>query len=258
VGIVVCAVSLAAVLVAPGRSAAPRLTFPGGPYFIVDCGFSHRNNDDPIVFPGQPGRSHNHTYIGNRSVNAGSTAASLRGGATTCATEADASTYWVPTLFVGREAIPPLAGIVYYIRRTPQRVVPFPPGMKLVAGDQHAKRAQAASVVSWSCFGVGGAPRTGAVPACGSNQALQLRVEFPNCWNGKTVDSADHRRHMAYASAGRCPASHPVAVPTISLILLYPEVPRHAQPASGRFGAHADFMNGWDQDALSALVARLN
>jgi hypothetical protein len=30
------------------------------------------------------------------------------------------------------------------------------------------------------------------------------------------------------------------------------------QPASGRLGAHADFVNGWDQEALSKLVATLN
>ena len=67
-------------------------TFPGGPYFNVACGFSHRNNDDPIVFPGAPGRSHNHTYIGNTNVHAFSTPASLRGGETTCELPGDAST----------------------------------------------------------------------------------------------------------------------------------------------------------------------
>ena len=28
--------------------------------------------------------------------------------------------------------------------------------------------------------------------------------------------------------------------------------------AAGRFGAHADFVNGWDQATLEALVATLN
>ena len=28
--------------------------------------------------------------------------------------------------------------------------------------------------------------------------------------------------------------------------------------AAGRFGAHADFVNGWDQETLEALVATLN
>lgn len=59
---------------------------------------------------------------------------------------------------------------------------------------------------------------------------------------------------MKYASLGVCPASHPVALPTIVLIVLYPPVPRGSQVASGKFAAHADFMNGWDQTELERLV----
>ena len=252
-------VAAAAALLAPSeQSAAPTLAFPGAPYFAIGCGFSHRNNDDPVVFPKQPGRSHNHTYIGNRSVDAFSTPASLRGGSTTCEEPSDGSTYWTPTLYFGREPIPPLVGIVYYIKHTVARATPFPTDLKIVAANPNAQRPQAKGVVSWSCGGVGTTPRFTAVPACSPNQLLQLLVRFPNCWNGRTTDSPDHKRHMAYSSAGRCPTSHPVPVPTITLILLYPPVPRSAQLSSGRFGGHADFINGWDEDALAKLVAGLN
>ena len=44
-------------------------------YFAVACGFSHRNQDDPIVYPRERGRSHDHTYFGNSSTNAFSTPA---------------------------------------------------------------------------------------------------------------------------------------------------------------------------------------
>jgi Domain of unknown function (DUF1996) len=253
-----------ALLAAPSQSAVPRPKqglvdeFPGGPYFVVGCGFSHRNNDDPIVFPGEPGRSHNHTYIGNRFANASSSPPSLRGEATTCALPADSSTYWVPTLYLRRQPILPLVGLVYYVRHTSEPVRPLPAGLKIVAGDADARRRQPLGVASWSCGGVGRAPRSSTVPACGSDRVLQLRVQFPNCWNGKSLDSADHKRHMAYASRGRCPASHSVSVPTIGIILLYPAVEARAQLSSGRFGAHADFINGWDQEALAGLVAGLN
>jgi len=250
--------------VASTSSAAPSSanqlgpSFPGGPYFVLVCGVSHRSNDDPIVFPNQSGRAHNHTFIGNRSVDASSTSSSLRGGSTTCEMDSDASTYWVPTLFVGRDAVTPLVGLVYYTRRTPERVAAFPADLKMIAGDQHARRAQSKAVVSWSCGGLGATRRFAAIPACSETQAVQLRVHFPSCWNGRSSDSPDHKRHMTYSSGGRCPASHPVAVPTITLILLYPSVPKSAQVASGRFGGHADFMNGWDQDELVRLVADLN
>lgn len=250
----------AALLAAPGQSAKPQVpAFPGGSYFVVGCGFSHRNNDDAIVFPGEPGRAHNHTYIGNRSVEASTTAASLRGGETTCGDAGDSSAYWVPTLFARGDPIRPLVGLVYYVNKTSGSVRPLPAGLKMVAGDQHARRPQSLAVASWSCSILSRTPRSSTVPTCSENQVLELRVHFPNCWDGTSLDSADHKRHMAYASLGRCPASHPVLVPTIMLILLYlPMEANGGQVASGRFGAHADFINGWDQEALSKLVATLN
>ena len=243
------------------RAAADQSTrpFPGGEYFVVGCGFSHMNNDDPIVFPGKPGASHNHTFIGNRVVDSATTPASLLGGDSTCLDVGDASAYWVPTLFAGGRAVKPLVGAGYYVRRTLGPVQPFPPGLKMIAGNQTARRAQSLSVVGWACGGLGTYPRSAAVPACGPDRALHLRATFPNCWNGRDVDSVDHKRHVAYAISGMCPRSHPVALPSLVLIFLYPStgLVRPVQ-ASGRFGAHADFVNGWDQEQLEALVAALN
>jgi hypothetical protein len=267
--LIFCTAAIAAVggalLAAPDQRAAtkPRTEspaqFPGGPYFVVGCGFSHRNNDDPIVFPGEHGRSHNHTYVGSRSVDAFTTAGSLRSSDTTCGNPADSSTYWTPTLYIGRDPIPPLLGLAYYVRRTVERVVPIPAGLKMVAGNPEAKRPQNKAIVSWSCGGIRGLPRYSAVPPCSLNRALQLRVVFPNCWTGKTLDSPNHTRHMAYASrVGRCPQSHPVAIPTIALIFFYPTMPARAAVSSGRFAAHADFINGWDQDVLDYISAGLN
>ncbi len=256
--LLVAAGGAAIVLVTAPRAAssAPQ-AFPGGPYYVIGCGFSHFNNDDPIAFPGQPGRSHNHTYIGARNVNASTTPASLRGGPTTCPDDGDASAYWVPTLFAGREPIRPFAALAYYVKRTYEPIHLPPAGLKMIAGNADARRPQSTSVVSWSCGGVGAARVFATIPACAERQTLVLRVNFPNCWNGKTADSADHKQHMAYSSAGRCPSTHPVPVPTITLIVLYPPA-GGAQPSSGRYGAHADFMNGWDDAVLGGQVAALN
>ncbi len=210
------------------------------------------------MFPGSPGRSHNHTFVGNRSTDASTTAASLLGGETTCQPETDASAYWVPTLFERGRHVNPLTAIVYYVRRTHDRVVPIPPGLKMVAGDQYATRRQPKNNVSWSCGALGGKPRFYALPQCRPSQPLQLQVTFPSCWNGRDLDSANHRSHMRYAVAKRCPASHPVAVPTIALLVLYPPVSKHARLSSGKFGGHADFINGWDQDVLAKLVTGMN
>jgi len=259
------AVVLTVALASAARSATPDAAsralardFPGGPYFTVVCGFSHRNNDDPIRFPNQPGRSHNHTYIGNRSVDASTTPTSLRGGATTCDVDEDSSTYWVPTVFVGREPITPLAGLVYYTKHTNGPVVAPPPGLKAVAGNPAARRRQSKAVVSWSCGGVGGTPRFAVLPSCTEDDALELEVVFPNCWDGKETDSPNHKRHMSYATAGECPKTHPVRLPTVTLVLLYPPLPRGAIVSAGKFAGHADFINGWDQDALVRFVGAMN
>ena len=241
------------------RAAVTRpLVFPGGPHFVLSCGFSHRNNDDPIVFSEEPGRSHNHTYIGNFSVDASTTPSSLLGGRSTCDFEADASAYWMPTLYVGRRAVLPLAGFAYYVKRTSTPVSPFPAGLKMIAGNAAARRPQPRGIAAWACGELGNGRRYATVPACARDHLLQLQITFPNCWNGTGLDSADHKRHMAYASAGRCPASHPTPAPTLIVIVLYPDTLPQAQVASGRFAIHADFMNGWNQTTLAGLVAELN
>lgn len=246
---------------AAGSSAAPSParatavpTFP----LVVPCGFSHRNRDDPIVYPGRPGRSHDHTFFGNRSTNAFSTPKSLRAARrTTCGQPADTAAYWAPTLFVGRRAILPAVLVATYRRTTTALVEPYPAGLKMVAGDSHARRPQSTAHVYWSCVS---APdrRWSTIPTCaGIRRGLQLNVRFPNCWNGRRTDSPDHRSHMAYSSGGACPASHPVAVPALTLMITYPVVGGpQALPSSGRFATHADFFNAWDQGTFAGLVDR--
>jgi Domain of unknown function (DUF1996) len=241
----------------PAASTAPLQfapNFPGGPYYALACSFSHRSNDDPIVFPGQPGASHNHTFIGNRSVDAATTAASLIGGKTSCESDFDSSAYWVPTLYVGREDVEPLAAVVYYVNRSNESISAPPAGLVMLAGNAYAKSRQPKGIAAWSCGAVGGRPRFATIPACSPDMMLQLQATFPNCWDGRRLDSPDHRQHVRYAVRGLCPASHPVALPTVVLIVLYPPVPRGSQVASGKFSQHADFMNGWDQAELERLI----
>ena len=56
--------------------------------------------DDPIVYPGQVGKSHLHVFFGNTGANANSTAASIAGsGNSTCdGGTVNRSAYWVPAL----------------------------------------------------------------------------------------------------------------------------------------------------------------
>ena len=53
------------------------------PEFNAACTYSHSLKDDPIVFPGLPGASHMHSFIGNRSTDANTTADTLLANAGT-------------------------------------------------------------------------------------------------------------------------------------------------------------------------------
>lgn len=117
----------------------------------------HANDDDPIVFPGQPGKSHPHTFFGNTSTDADSTLASLLAGASTCKPHADCAGYWVPTLYQNGKEVRPAKGQFYYNLRGYDQMRAFPPGLKIVSGDSHAHHPQSTRIVYWDCGGAIGA-----------------------------------------------------------------------------------------------------
>ena len=85
---------------------------------------------------------------------------------------------------------------------------------------------------------------------------------FPECWDGRHLDSADHKSHMAYAKDpdddGRfsCPATHPVPVPRLFFSISYPihDGTRLTLASGSPFTMHGDFINSWRQRKLKALV----
>jgi Domain of unknown function (DUF1996) len=230
--------------------------------FVADCSLSHRAANDPIVFHGMPGSSHMHDFFGNRSTDASSTLRSLRRRAGNCVPADDRSGYWTPTLYRHGRPLKPVQVQVYYqdfFRFG--RVLPFPQGLRVVAGRADAKAPQR-GVVRWSCRQdqVGGDPAR--IPSCGST-FVALRITFPDCWDGRRLDSRNHRSHMAYNRAGgmelgpqRCPRSHPVVVPTLQLNVVYPiHDGSGVRLASGHpLTAHADFFNAWSSVVLARRV----
>ncbi len=241
-----------------GRGDTALLRQLAGVNFISSCRFSHRAMDDPIVYPGQPGKSHDHSFVGNRSTSAFSTLDSLLAAATTCQRVADTAAYWMPTLIVNGSAVAPQGATIYYRRRTIDNVRPFPSGLKMIAGDSHATSAQSLAVTYWNCGAETGIPPSSTVPTCpdARGSSLRLHVNFMDCWDGANLDSADHKSHMAYSMRGRCDAAHPVAVPRITLIYRYPVTGAGTVELSsgGQFSAHADFFNAWQQGRLTGLV----
>jgi Domain of unknown function (DUF1996) len=224
-----------------------------GASFAVRCDFSHRNSDDPIVHPGKEGAAHSHDFFGNRSTSAHSGYRRLlaTGKGTTCTRKADKAAYWMPTMSWNGQTINSRRAVFYYRAggKDNAKVAPFPAGLKVVTprGKQ----------VSWRCGSRGGANRP---PSRCPGGVLGVRIIFPDCSNGK-LDSYNHRAHMAYSKpiAGkvRCPSSHPISVPVLTMNVTFP-LPTSRGPARLSSGLpstiHADFFNAWRQETLRVLV----
>ena len=229
------------------------------PAFILSCGFSHRAAVDPIVMPGMVGMSHVHDFFGNSGTDENSTSASLSSsGRSSCTATQDRTGYWAPMLSLNGAPVSPVRMRVYYRAGTknPSTIKTLPAGLMMVAGNSKATSQQSTSVVSWGC----GLASTGtaAVPTC-TAATLVLHVYFPDCWNGRDLDSADHKSHMAYTHNGACPAGYPVPLPKVTEDVQYPI--RGGSGVKYDFSgtaltAHADFMNGWNQSTLTALVKK--
>lgn len=216
---------------------------------VSHCRFSHRAPDDPIVHSGMPGMSHLHDFFGNTSTDSDSTAESLLHGATDCRIAGDHAAYWAPTLYANGVAVTPLGMLAYYAAPTSESPQPLPFGLEMVAGAPH--------VVRFACI-AHGMPRAQHTrpPACGPKELLSIAVRFPECWNGVDLDSTDHRSHMAYATNHVCPSSHPVAVPQLTMWMLYPRQLRGTllTMSSGALDTmHADFYDEWATHDYRAL-----
>ena len=239
-----------------GNDTAAASPGPHNGRFHVECGYSHSAPDDPIVFPGEPGASHQHDFFGASSTDAFSDADSLLAGDTTCATKQDKASYWAPSLFAGAEQIEPLGSTAYYRAADgvdPGAVEPFPFGLMMISGDPTATVTQPTGHVGWACSVR--APTLSTPPDCQST--LLLRVIFPDCWDGEHLDSEDHRSHVARSTDEGCPDSHPVALPQLEFHVRYPPPESRADLhlASGSIlTAHADFFNAWDPDKLANEV----
>ena len=251
----------------PGPRHGPTIaTTVDSAVFTVDCLFSHRVPDDPIVHPGQPGASHLHDFFGATGTDASSTTASLRGGGTTCEDHDDTAAYWVPALVDGATPVRPDFARAYYraaVGADAAAVRALPPGLQLIVGDAQASAGQWAPTdqVGWGC---GLRPRRlHRTPPqnCTVSASLTLRLVFPDCWDGRHVTSADHRSHLARSRRGRCPPTHPVAIVQVQVSVAYPvwrptalsPSPRAAElvlASGGWQTTHGDVWNTWGQDRL--------
>jgi len=243
--------------------------------FRTVCGPTHMSYDDPIVFPGQPGKSHLHTFFGNAGVNGNSTDSSIRNsGNSSCrGGTLNRSGYWVPSMVDTRTnmAVMPRTANFYYktgyrgVR--PADVRPFPAGLRMIAGDAKNTRAGGGA---WRYHCHSGSGFGSSIPNCGVGDEMVQEIFFPQCWDGVNLDSPDHKSHMAYADPARpgCPASHPVPLPEITYNIHYRigsanqatywRLSSDAYTGPAGYSAHGDWWNGWDQAAMETFVRTCN
>jgi hypothetical protein len=251
----------------------------GSGSFRTTCSLSHFAFDDPIVYPGQAGASHLHVFFGNTGVNAYSTAQSVAttGNSTCRGGTLNRTGYWAPALIDSRvgEVVLPDEATFYYktgYNIDPKVIQPFPDGLRMIAGDRNATAIQ--QFIDWGCRDRM-VQNTGTVPTtCPVGDAVRLTIIFPQCWDGKNLDSPDHKSHMAYPiyrnspQRSTCPPSHPVTLPEITEHFDYPvmdaSAPAHWRLSSdmystsikGGFSAHADWINGWDKATMETIVTQ--
>lgn len=238
--------------------------------FQAHCTVSHTKPDDPIVYPGQAGKSHDHTFMGNRTTDANSTTGSLDSATTSCLAPGDRSGYWMPTMYNGNTEVRPVGEQTIYYKAgvTDYRSVrPFPKGLRFVVGSPTQTADQFRNhrgfVEGWECgdsfFNVN-------FPTdCPSRPDVKLNIRFqaPSCWDGQYLDTPNHQSHMAYpivvpgTNNNACPTDHPVALPMIEFKMAFPvngDLSQLRLASGPSYSFHYDFFNAWDDRTLKAMV----
>jgi hypothetical protein len=225
--------------------------------------------DDPIVYPNQPGKSHLHQFISNTEANAASTYPSLRTkGGSSCDNIGETfainrSSYWMPAMMatLGKAVLP--SHVLVYYKRYPAggpgcvgpmalgTCIDLPNGIRFVFGYNMKTQTGGPTgegtrdywSMSYGCWSneAGTVPIPPAAQArfhtiadvvkagCPAGAQLHIGLDAPDCWDGKNLDSADHRSHVVYAPDGSdkglgyvCPADHPYLLPIISYQWFFP------------------------------------
>ncbi|MEK8104882.1 DUF1996 domain-containing protein [Micromonospora sp. M12] len=228
--------------------------------FPADCTYSHRLPDDPIVFPGCRGLAHAQLLRqhGDERQHHAPRPGQLP---TTCNPRVDVSSYWVPTLYRDNQPVEPAIATFYYLGEGVRSDVvantqPFPLGLRLVAGNAKATGSND-SIARWSCLHAGHVPPSKDFVNCPSGTMLESYLDFPQCWNGRDLDSPDHKSHLAYPVNQACPSTHPVPVPKLRQVLRYPVTgdPSRFRLASGAgYTMHGDFFNAWPVAEMARRV----
>lgn len=167
---------------------------------------------------------------------------------------------------------------IWYLQRKnteAEKLHAFPAGFRMLAGDTTKRIAGrndvATKAIFFSCLDLVDHPDTNSIPAYKCRYGMRAQIYFPSCWNGRDLDSSDHRSHMSYPASsdfaqGPCPAAFPIHTISLFYEVIYNTALFDDQwngtshpfvfsngDATG-YGFHGDFLNGWDVNVLQKAV----
>ncbi|MEU1409570.1 DUF1996 domain-containing protein [Streptomyces sp. NPDC005728] len=257
--------------------------------FQSSCGVNadrHLNPDNVIVAPGvSNGAHHMHDYVGNLTVDAFSTNASLAASDTTC-TNSDQSTYYWPVLRLRSSSsevdldapgggldnndgtILHPASVDIVMKGNPlSKVTAMPRFLRIITGDAKAfSKGPANANASWSCTGFEDRQLKYKYPLCPAGSNVVRTFAFQSCWDGRNIDSQDHRTHVAFASPeGQCPAGF-APIPQLVERITYDVGADNQQIAVDSFPEedhkavtdHGDFVNVMTAELMNKAVDCIN
>lgn len=214
--------------------------------FTSKCGTNgndNHNTDNVIVAPGVTnGAHHLHDYVGNQSNDAFASDQDLAAAQTSCQNQGDKSSYFWPVIRVqdgtqdfdqnndggGKEGnvgkiLEPTSAQLKFVGNKRGSVVAMPTALRIITGDAKAfVNGNANANVNWSCTGFENKVQLkDKYPICPQGSQVVRLSNFQSCWDGKNIDSANHRTHVAFVQAnGQC-ANGFKAIPQLQVRLTY-------------------------------------
>ncbi|GAA2520976.1 hypothetical protein Ahu01nite_075670 [Winogradskya humida] len=150
------------------------------------------------------------------------------------------------------------------------KVVPMPKFLRALTGDaKPISRGPANARATWACSGFTDR-LSDKYPICPPGQQVQRVQDFPGCWDGKNIDSTNHRDHVAFADTrtGACKQGF-AAIPQLRITLSY-DIPRDVQTKGqyaldsfpeedhNPFSDHNDFINVNSAQTMQRIATCIN
>ena len=150
------------------------------------------------------------------------------------------------------------------------KVVPMPKFLRALTGDaKPISRGPANARNTWTCSGFTDR-LAGKYPICPPGQQVQRVQDFPGCWDGRNIDSTNHRDHLAFADpgTGACKQGFK-AIPQLRITISY-DIAQDVQ-AKGQFALdsfpeedhnpfsdHNDFINVNSARTMQKIATCIN